>query len=116
MLLPILLHPTNLVCHVQDSQGTKPRCTTEVMKRSVDVNKAQFKAKVIYLTRVGDKINYSCTITWLLKATRGTVQMYSVAWLRDLFTPLVPPPWLHGDLHLHIERELLGSLHPHVER
>ena len=35
MLLPILLHPTKLVCHVQECQGTKPRCTTEVMKRSV---------------------------------------------------------------------------------
>ena len=40
---------------------------------------------MIYLTREGDKVNYSGTITWLLAVTRGTVQMYSVAVFRGYF-------------------------------
>ena len=32
------------------------------------------QSEVIYLTREGDKDNYSGTITWLLEVTRGTVQ------------------------------------------
>ena len=43
------------------------------------------QSEVIYLTRVGDKVNYSGTNTWLLVMARGTVQMYSVAMLRGHF-------------------------------
>ena len=32
------------------------------------------QSEVIYLTREGDKVNYSDTITCLLEVTRGTVQ------------------------------------------
>ena len=32
------------------------------------------QSEVVYLTREGDKVNNSSTITWLLDVTRGTVQ------------------------------------------
>ena len=43
------------------------------------------QSEVIYLTREGDKVNYSGTNTWLLVVARGTVQLYSVAVLRGTF-------------------------------
>ena len=43
------------------------------------------QSEVIYLTRVGDKVNYSSTNTWLLVVARGTVQVYRVVWLRGSF-------------------------------
>ena len=33
------------------------------------------QSEVIYLTREGDKVNYSGTNTWLLVVARGTVQV-----------------------------------------
>ena len=44
------------------------------------------QSEVIYLTREGDKVNYSGTNTWLLVVARGTVQVYSVAVLRGSFS------------------------------
>ena len=44
------------------------------------------QSEVIYLTREGDKVDYSGTNTWLLVMARGTVQMYSVAVLRGSFS------------------------------
>ena len=44
------------------------------------------QSEVIYLTREGDKVNYSGTNTWLLVVARGTVQLYSVAVLRGTFS------------------------------
>ena len=45
------------------------------------------QSEVIYLTREGDKVNYSGTITWLLEVTHAALyNMYSVAVLRGSFS------------------------------
>ena len=48
---------------LQDSSGLVPRCTTEKSKSSVGLNRSTMKSEVIYLTREGDKVNYSDTNT-----------------------------------------------------
>ena len=50
------------------------------------MNWSTMQSEVIYLTREGDKVNYSGTNTWLLVVARGTVPVYSVAVLRGSFS------------------------------
>ena len=86
-----------------------------MLKSTGVVMKARLKAILIYLTREGDKVNNRHVRRSDLRLCAHAQSRIVAQPFFFFFSPsivsLTPSPWLHGGLHLLVERELLGDLH-----
>ena len=68
------------------------------------------QSEVVYLTREGDKVNNSGTITWLLDVTRGTVQYVQSCHVAQSLSLLLLLPQLPPVLYLPVGYGEVGGL------